>query len=45
MSGEQFGLTDDELTTAKTQTNREKFRSGMEAVVLAQGAGDRSGAD
>ena len=33
MGGKQLGFSDDELTTAKKQTKREKFLSEMEAVV------------
>jgi IS5 family transposase len=33
ISGKQLGFSDDELTTAKKQTKREKFPSEMEALV------------
>ena len=33
MGGKQLGFSDYKLTTAKTQTKREKFLSEMEAVV------------
>ena len=33
MGGKQLGFSDDELTTAKKQTKREKFLSAMKAVV------------
>jgi IS5 family transposase len=33
MGGKQLGFSDYEITTAKKQTKREKFLSGMEAVV------------
>jgi IS5 family transposase len=36
MGGKQFGFSDYELTTAKKKTNREKFRSEMDAVLLRQ---------
>ena len=33
MGGKQLGLSDHELTTVRKQTKREKFLTGMEAVV------------
>jgi hypothetical protein len=33
MGGKQLGFSDDELTTAKKQTKREKFLAEMEVVV------------
>ena len=33
MGGKQLGFSDDELTTARKQTKREKFLAEMEVVV------------